>query len=459
VVAVAAGCGGTETSEPSAAAEAVPASAAAYLSFDADLGSGQWKQVESLVERFPDGGRVLPMIRSQFEEEGVDFEHEVEPAVGPTVELVWLDFRTDDFVALTQPDDDEKLRELARKADEPLFVAQIAGWSALAESDALLDRFRAELQDGSLADDADFRAAQSELPGETLASVYVDGERATSALRDALADAGRPTAQLDVFGRLVAGAAAIEAADDGFRLTGYVRSEGAPPELTDVGALFGEVPADAFFAVNFRGPQLDAGDVPSSPELDELERQLGLSLSELASLFEGEGVLYVRSLAGILPELTLLLEPPDADVAKSRLDTLTAKLPGERTQETIDGIVATTVQFGRFTLVYAAFDGRLVLTTLPSGISALRGGGDKLVDEERYRSAVDAAGIGDDEDVVLYADLEKVVALLEQLGGAGTDQSRISPEVDRNLQPLRALVASLGANGDETTFKLFLEIE
>jgi hypothetical protein len=453
-----AGCGGDETAAPGAAADSVPASAAAYVSFQSDLESDQWKQVEELLERFPDGGRVLPMIRSSIEEEGVDFEQDVEPALGPTVEVVWLGFRSDDYVALTQPDDEGKLRELARKGDEPVVIREIGDWSVLAEGEALLDRFQAALDGGALSDDADFQAANEELPADALASVYVDGERATAALRDALADAGRPTKQLDLFGRVVAGAAAVEAADNGFQLTAYLRSEGTGDGLRDVGTLLDDVPAGAFFAVNFRGPRIDASAIPSTPELDQFEREYGLSLEELFSLFEGEGVYYIRP-GALLPELTLVLEPADAQAAKAKVDRLVAKVPATPREEAVGDVPATVVPFGRFTFVYAAFDGRLVMTTSTAGIRELREGGEKLVDEERYQDALDAAGVGD-EEVVLYADLEQTVRLLEQVQGIGGDQGRLPPEVNTtNLEPLRALVASLGGEGDETTFKVFLEIE
>jgi hypothetical protein len=176
------------------------------------------------------------------------------------------------------------------------------------------------------------------------------------------------------------------------------------------------------------------------------------------SALQGDAVLYARA-GGLMPELTALLQPRDANAAKARLDELTTatRLPGERSETTIGDVQATVVRFGRFSIFYAAFDGRLVITTLPDGIRTLRQGGDKLVDEEGYRSAVEAAGVAA-EDVVLYADVEQVLRLAEQFAET-SGEGAIPPPVTRNLGPLGALVASSHGEGDVATFRLFLEIE
>src|SRR5215211_3982627 len=103
-------CGGSE--QPATGGPAVvPADAAVYVSAQSDLDSAQWKQVEKLVLRFPDGPGAVERLHGDLRN-GVDYEDDLEPALGPTVELVWLDFRNDgeDVVALTQPDDEGKLR-------------------------------------------------------------------------------------------------------------------------------------------------------------------------------------------------------------------------------------------------------------------------------------------------------------------------------------------------------------
>src|SRR5215211_6111243 len=246
-------CGGSE--QPATGGPAVvPADAAVYVSVQSDLDSAQWKQVEKLVLRFPDGPGAVERLHGDLGN-GVNYEEDLEPALGPTVELVWLDFRNDgeDVVALTQPDDEGKLRELARKSEEPVVVDEVEGWSAVARSQAVIDRYRDALDAGTLGDDDRYDETTSELPTEALAQVYVDGERTTNALQSTLQERGAEPGALDSAGRLDSGAAALEAADDGFRLTALFRTHGVPDEVTDVGALLGEVPAGAFAAVDFHG--------------------------------------------------------------------------------------------------------------------------------------------------------------------------------------------------------------
>src|SRR6266508_4263040 len=186
-----AGCGGGSEPGSSEAASAVPARAAAYISIQSDLDSAPWKQVEELLGRFPDGDKATETLHGQLAP-GVEYDRDVEPALGPTVELVWLDFENDgeDVVALTQPDDEDKLRELVRKGDEPAVVGEVEGWSVAARDEALIDRYRQALDDGTIGDDAAYQRTTEELPDEALATVYVDGERATRALETALRDRG-----------------------------------------------------------------------------------------------------------------------------------------------------------------------------------------------------------------------------------------------------------------------------
>src|SRR5215213_794962 len=448
-------CGGSE--QPATGGPAVvPADAAVYVSVQSDLDSAQWKQVEKLVLRFPDGPGAVERLHGDLGN-GVNYEDDLEPALGPTVELVWLDFRNDgeDVVALTQPDDEGKLRELARKSEEPVVVDEVEGWSAVARSQAVIDRYRDALDAGTLADDDRYDETTSELPTEALAQVYVDGERTTNALQSTLQERGAETGTLESGGRLDSGAAALEAADDGFRLTALFRTHGVPDEVTDVGALLGEVPAGAFAAVDFHGSRSTSEQL--TPERLAPYGRFGPALRALSTLVEGEGVLYARP-AGKRTELTLLLAPPDAQATKGQLDLLAATLgEGNARQTTIADVEATVVDVDEYSIVYAAFDDRLAVSTSPDGIRALREEDARLVDEDRYRAALDAAGVPDDEHVVAYADLHELIPHFEDLV-ASHAVVPVVPTPSRETEPLRSLVASTRTDGDETTARLFLEI-
>jgi hypothetical protein len=90
------------------------------------------------------------------------------------------------------------------------------------------------------------------------------------------------------------------------------------------------------------------------------------------------------------------------------------------------------------------------------GIRALGEGG-KLVDEPEYERSREAAGVGDDEEVVLWVDLDQAADLVTQVGDlSGQD---LPPNVAANLQPLRSLLVAGSYQGDDSTFRLFVEVE
>src|SRR5919197_6205553 len=115
--ALAAGCGGT-SGLGSGAAAIVPASAPAYIVVDTDPGSSQWKTVERLADRFPDKQKGIDFIeRDLRKEERLDYDRDVKPALGPELDLVWIDFDHDgqDIVGLMQPNDEDAFKRIIAK--------------------------------------------------------------------------------------------------------------------------------------------------------------------------------------------------------------------------------------------------------------------------------------------------------------------------------------------------------
>ena len=115
----AAGCGGGD-GDLGSGADVAPRSTAVFVSIDTDFEGGQWQAAEDLIAKFPDGREALRDLPRELEQEDVDFERDVKPAVGPEVDLVLLDLEDEDAsVVLTQPAEEGKGRELVRKGDEP----------------------------------------------------------------------------------------------------------------------------------------------------------------------------------------------------------------------------------------------------------------------------------------------------------------------------------------------------
>src|SRR5262249_60084310 len=104
---------------------------------------------------------------------------------------------------------------------------------------------------------------------------------------------------------------------------------------------------------------------------------------------------YVRRGPG-LPEFSLVLEEHDTEQALATLDRLAARIaklanaqPGTEQQ---GGLEVKTLNFGPVTVRWAGFDGRVLITTSPTGIDDYRSGGDKLADAPTYKDALSVAG-------------------------------------------------------------------
>jgi Protein of unknown function (DUF3352) len=448
-----AGCGGAETTT-SGAADLLPADAALYAEIDSNLDSDQWQQVEELLDRFPGRERLIAELRSSLEEEGLTREN-LERAFGDVVALAVFDFAQaeETFVGLTQPDDEQALREVFKEED--LVFRQVGDWTAFAESAAAFERLGGA--GDSLADTARFADAWDELPEDALARVFVDGRDIEDAVKEAGVGAAIPQAS-----RFETAVFALTAEGDGARATAKARGQQEPlPDLT-----FAEdVPAGAIVFANFHGSEGTTSGLQQlrsnpflGPAIEQIERQLGVRLEDVGRLLEGEIAAYVRP-GVVIPEVTLVLEARDEAQARQTLDRLGEGIgnllgAGSTRPRTIAGVQATELNLGQFSLYYAVFDGRAVVTTLPTGIEDLREEGDRLADDEAFRDAREQAGGG---DVVLFVDLDETVGLVERLAQLGEEE--IPAEVRENLEPLRAFVVTAEGGDDETTIDAFLSLD
>ncbi len=464
---LAAGCGGGTESATGAesAATIAPATAALYASINSDLDSEQWNELEALLDKFPDGDRLVTEIRESFADEDIDVERDLKPAVGPTLEIVVPSFANDaadNVVGLMKPKDEDKFRALLQKSDDPPVTREIEGWTAFADSEEALDRFEQALGDESLEDSDRFQDAMAKLPEDALAKLYVDGTQATDALENLPGAGSAPT----TFGRTVYVAAAMEAESNGLRVLAAARTEDSTLEVPDL-TLLEEVPGETIAFLNFHGFSGQLGltkqlrETPAIAQaLQQVEQTLGVTLDDLTTLFNEEGVLYVRR-GALIPEVTLLLEVEDRARALRTLDSLAeratslgAQPPRERS---IGDVQAKQLDFGQFSIFYGGWDNRLVVTSAEAGIRALRAGGDKVVDEASYKQSLEAGGVGDEEEVIIWVDLQQAGDLIAQLSDLSGED--VPPEVAANLRPLRSFVAAGTWADDDSTFRFFLEVE
>jgi hypothetical protein len=471
----AAGCGSADVGAGQASgAEILKAGALAYWEMESDPDSDQWKQVEELLKRFPDGEKWIAQLKKELEsEEGVTWEGDVKPALGDQVAVaVYAKSMADvSFVGMTNPEDPEKTVALVKKLDEgeaeggPTFSRVVDDWVVISDKQASIDAALSADGGQSLADAEGFKNGMSELPEDAISRVYFD----PAAALDAFGDADAETAKaLQMFGldKLDFAGAWAKARDDGVELAGAVRGEGADKLLgtgkSYASKLLERVPGDAFAFYSIQGggltQQFEA--LRSNPlyglAFRQAETELGIKIEEIVRLFDGEVAFYAAPGAPI-PELTLLLESDDPAQARQLAERLLEVLArrGEGVIEEDGGV--TTANFDGFTVNLASLENGLVLTTSKRAIDELKSSGEKLADSDRFKKALDAAGAPDEYTGLLYADLAEAVALA--MGYADAADANVPPEVSRNLKPLRSLVVYGAKDGDLASSLIFLEIE
>ena len=476
-----AGCGGAGS--PGGAADVVPADAAFYMVVDTDFEGDQWGAAQDLAARFPGGedliGRIVQEIESESGEP-LDFEQDVDPALGPEVAFVVLAPEPDGMqtvVVLTQPDDQDALQRLIERGDEPAVSRAVGDWQAVAEDEASLDRFEAAREGESLADSESFEDAMDGLDDDVLVTVYGNLHQAQEAAKAesgggqlAPFDAFFPGGELPVFG----GTARAE--DDGARLDGQLVYAGdvedTPFSMEPFDAeLPGEVPGDVLAYLSFNNLErgisayrdaLAESDPDVESQLGMAEAFLGVSLEEdIAPLFADEGALYVRR-GALIPEVTLVTRVEDEEAAVGTLDDVVAGIGtfvgvGEPERREVDGVEVREVPIEPpFSLSYAAFNGLLVVTTSADGIADLRAEDDRLADDEEFGEALDRAGVPGETSGFLYADLEEALPLLFGYAEAGLGETT---DARQYTEPLRSLVVWGEQDGSTQSFSVFVGVE
>jgi Protein of unknown function (DUF3352) len=456
----AAGCGGSSSSTAAgteSAATVAPASAAAYVAVDTDIDSSQWKQALDLLDRFPGKDRLLRQLAKELGQENLDFEEDIEPALGPETAIVVLTGHND-VVGLTQPDDQAKLDALLKQInedeDENYVTREIDGWTAIADTNQVLDAFDTARKDGTLEDDGTFQDAVGDLPDEALVKAYVSGDAIDKAASDA---SGATTGALTGGGTLESVGLAVETRDDGVGFSGSAHVEGGDRPAAWEPKLLDRVPDDALAVFSFKDLASGLDQATSNPrlgpQLGQIEQAFGVKLEDITKLFSGESVVYAR-VGTPIPEVTVLLDVDNEQAALATLDKLAARavaLADARAGSVeVDGKTVKYVEIQGIRISYGAFDGIVAVTSGAAGIRDAQAGGDKLPDDDRFKAAKEAAGMGDTTNGFFYVDLKDSIPLITGLAGvAGAD---VPLEVTENLEPLESFFVYSALDGDVVKF-------
>jgi hypothetical protein len=476
LIVLAAGCGGSGssgsggnagssnggTSQVSSAgvaaagAGALPATAPAFIALGTDFGSDQWKQIMALAAKFPGYDSLLAQGRTELTKQGLDFENDVKPALGPEVDLAFLDFKNSDhFVLVTKPSDPAKLDALLQKAKEPPARADVNGYVALASTKTLVDA--ASSATSHLSDDASFKEAMSALPGGDVIRVFLNGTQVQDALTGAIQTGASGASGLQLpqtnIGKLDWIAAAGSAQSDGVRLDGVVKVEPAPKIATFAADLPNDFASGAIVYAGFANLDEAARTVldavgKSQPDLNkqigQLEAVAGLSLDkDVIPLLKNEGAVAVYPSTEKIPTIVFALKVDDEQKVGKLLDQVGALAQlaggsgGGATPATVPGYSnAKQVKIGDTSIFYGTANGKLVVSNSAAGLGDLTGSGPKLADDALFKAAKDGAKMPDETTGFAYVDLKTGLPIL--LGLAQSQGTKVPPAVKQNAAALQS---------------------
>jgi hypothetical protein len=476
LLAVGCGGGGGGNALP-AAADVVPASAPVLVSVSTDFSSAQWKRELALLRRFPGADDLLRQASS--EAGNIDFEHDIKPALGPEVDVVWFDFRNggNDVVALTQPKDEKRFAALIEKGnstgDSQLVTTTVDDWTVAADSRAKLRRFRRATSAGEkLADDDAFRDAMGELDETSAVRAYVAGPPVQRALDRALESGGAAPNLTRGLAEMQSIAAAAIVEPDGLRADAALATEPAPEPKTYSPSLADSLPSGALLYVstaNLADPVrtidrlVARSNSTYATQKSQVETVLGVTLEgDIYPLISGEQAVAVYP-AKPIPKVVFVTKVPDEERAKRLVDRLLslARLGGLGVETyTIGGTsVSDITQSGSDIHGFVAVaGGKLIISSARDTLARLlRGRGPKLAGDPPYREARAKADVPGKVVAMAYGDLMHGLPFAFDLAEANGD--RVPPEARENTRPLKHALLYAIQDGNRFRVSGFLTIK
>ena len=477
IAGLASACGGSTRNGPGgigdSGAALVSSDAVVYASVDGDLGSNRWQDVDKLLTKFPIRDKLLAELKQALAKRQLDYDSDIKPALGSELDVAAVpgtSVQNTAYAVFTKPESIDKAKALVSKLDQGSSQSAtrvVDGWLFVSDTETAIDRVL-KGSGSALADDGRFKDAFGQLPEDSLAKLYANGPAVSkligslSGVAQMAAAGGSGSNNLDWV------AIAAFAEDDGLKIEGDAKSTtgGSLVGPAYSSKLISGVPADALAFLSYHGrsgsdPLSRLRQNPTFNEgLRQFEQELGIPLDDVLALFQHETAFYVRRGPG-LPEFSLVLEAPDTSQALTTVDRLAARVAtlahARLGSEQEDGLDVKRLEFGPVTVRWAGFDGRVLLTTSPTGIFDYRSSGNKLSDSSVYRDALSAAGAPDETNGLVYVNVGDAARLIENY--AGLAGGKLPADLEPNLKPLRSFVAYGSSSGDITSFGAFLQIK
>jgi hypothetical protein len=474
---LAAGCGGGGGGNAlPAAADVVPASAPVLISLKTDFSSEQWRRALTLARRFPGAGDLLREFRVQSG--NVDFNKDVKPALGPEVDVVWLDFANggNDVVGLTQPKNTRKFAALIAKLNSApsgkTVSARVDGWTVVADERSKIDAFRRASSGDKLAGVGPFKDAMSHLDETAAVRAYIAGRPVQQQLDRALERSGAPANLTRGLARMDSISADALVERDGVHADAALATQPAAKPKAISPSLAGSLPSGALLYVstaNLADPVRTIERVVerSNPTFGTQRRQaetvLGFTLEkDVYPLISREQAAAVYP-ATPIPTIVFVAKVPDERRAKRLVDRLLSLLK-------LGGLSVTTFKVGSADVgdvtqpgsavhgFVAVTRGKLIVTTArPTLATLIRASGRKLADDPLYREARAKAHVPGKVVAMVYGDLTHGLPFAFDLANANGDT--VPPEARQNTRPLRDTLLYATQDGNRFRVSGFLTIK
>ena len=158
-----------------------------------------------------------------------------------------------------------------------------------------------------------------------------------------------------------------------------------------------------------------------------------------------------------IPEVTLVLRPPDASKTWDTIERVSRQLADEAgttvTMRTEDGVEVRRIVTEQATVSYARLDDdRMIVTTGDAGIRTFLADDPKLVDSDAYERAAEAVDMGDRTSGFVYLDVDGMLPLIEQMGAS------VGPESKDAISSVDSFILQASGDGDVSTLSGFVRL-
>ena len=497
-----------------AAISYVPDDAIGYMNVFIRPSNNQKRALDSLLQKFPGIDstdeaieKVVELIDQALEQEGMNYEDDVEPWLGDQVALFFVgggtaelpnfaflvesknDGALEDFVESVAAESEveitekeyegETYRMQADEAEEPVAVGVVDGFLVVGSEDAFKAAIDANASGDTLEEDEDFLDATEPLSDDWMGLFYLDTQGFVSELSRAGQFGPNERAAFDAFGLDEQGsqAAILYVSPDAVTLeaTGGFSPTGQFAELTESVSQPGivpELPADTWGAYGV--PQF--GDLVNGL-FDTFQNVPGFDREQVDAMFYGqtglrlqEDVLSWMEDAGVWVQGTsiqsiaggLVIESGDpAKTARvlDKLEELVASQGVRPQPESAGGLEGFSVQIPGVPAPVYVFGGeRLVIGYGDAAVDAASGEGETLEDSEAFRAAQEA--VGEDFNIAFYLDVDGAQEFGEAVASfSGAPMESYEQDVKPYIDVLTHIVTASKMEGDRLVQKFLIGVE